>query len=99
MDHVPLAVAKEAKAPVLGKERQSIPAIMVADSPFTQAGDPSLAHRFQQKRRLDPKTLCHDSHIDLNAALFELDHRHCQHRLILVQFAMTPQPSGREGEL
>ena len=83
LEHVTLIVDNEAKAPAAGKERYSIPPFILVDSPFTQAGDRPLAHSLLDERRLDPKALCYDRHIDLNGAIFKLDHHHHRYHQLM----------------
>jgi hypothetical protein len=78
LEHVTLIVDDEAKAPAAGKERQSMPPFILFDSPFTQAGDLSFAHPLLDERWLGPEAFCDDGHINLNGAIFKLDH--CHHR-------------------
>jgi hypothetical protein len=80
---VALVVDDEAKAPAPGKERHAMPPFILIDSPFTQAGDPSVAHSFLNERRLDPEALCDDGHINLKGAIFKLYHCHQRHHQLM----------------
>ena len=59
-------VDDKAKAPVLGKERYPIAAVVRFDSPFRQGGDLAIPHALLEERGLDPQPFSHDLRVDLN---------------------------------
>ena len=76
MEYVALIIDDETKAPAPGIERHSMPPLILIDSLFTHAGNPPLAHSFLDEARIDPESLSDDGHINLNSAIFKLDHCH-----------------------